>query len=149
MDRSLAETVLLLLGATLVLALLEIGFASGEMVRHMVQATPVAAMTLVAAWGRPAWTRWLLGPPMAFWLLIAICIGLFLAHLPSPIRGAFNPGERAGTAAMAAIGITGFALFPRIKQPFPLWAGALMALASLALQLGAMVLSVQKAIAHI
>jgi hypothetical protein len=145
--RSASETALLALGAALAAILLGIGVASGEMIRHIVQATPIGLLTLLAL-ARPAWTRWLLGPIFAFWLLIAICIGLFLAGLPSPIDGTFNPAERSLTLALAVVSLAALAQFPRIRRPWPLWRGAALAAAALTLQIGALALSLLPGIAH-
>jgi hypothetical protein len=145
--RSKPEIAVLALGAALTATVVGIGAASGEMLRHVVQATPAAVLTLVAL-RRPGWERWLLGPTFAFWLLIAACIGLFLAGLPSPITGTFNPAERALTLTLAVLAVAAFVQFLRIRRPRPMWAGVLFALVALGLQVGALVLSLEAGIAH-
>ncbi len=146
-DLSRPEGLLLAMGAALVATLLGIGLASSEVIRHIVQASPVAALTLVA-WRWPAVARWALAPAFGFWLFIATCIGLFLAHLPSPVSGTFNPAERTLTAALAVVAVTGFSPFPRIRRPLAWPVGCGVAALGLALQIGGFAISLQPAIAH-
>jgi len=146
-DLSRPEGLLLAMGVALAVILLGIGLASGEIVRHIVQATPATALTLLA-WRWPALARWALAPVFGFWLLIAVCIGLFLAHLPSPLSGTFNPAERTLTGGLALVSLTGFSLFPRIQRPLAWPAGLGVAALGLAAQVAALAISLQPAIAH-
>jgi len=147
-NRSRDEGLVALLGAILALILLGIGIASGELVRHIVQATP-AALLAAAAWRWPTYGRWLLGAVFAFWLLIASCIALFLAGLPSPIDGTFNTAERTLTAVLALVAVAGLSLFSGIRRPLRLAPALLAAALALGAQVAALAISLQPSVAHI
>lgn len=147
-ERSGDEIALALAGAALAITLLAIGPASHEMVRHIVQAAPVALATVVAfAW--PALGRWALGPCFAVWLGISLGIWLFILGLPSPFEGIYNFAERALAAMLGVVSLAGFALFPRIRRPMNPGVGLLCAVVALAAQMGAIAFSLRPVIAHI
>jgi hypothetical protein len=142
-----AERVVFYAGCALAVAILAVGPASREVVRHVIQAAPLMLFCVVAA-RRPEVLRWLLGPVMLFWLLIAVLIWLFLLHLARVVTGTFNPMEIAMTFVMGAAAIVGFAYFPRVRRRFPLLRGLALVAFSLALQVGAFAISIQPWVAH-
>jgi hypothetical protein len=142
-----AERVVFYAGCALAIAILAVGPASHEVVRHVIQAAPLMLFCVVAA-RRPVVLRWLLGPIMLFWLMIAVLIWLFLLHVARVVTGTFNPMEIAMTIVMAAASVVGFAYFARVCRRFPLWRGLGLIALSLALQVGAFALSIQPWVAH-
>ena len=142
-----AERVVFYAGCALAIAILAVGPASHEVVRHVIQAAPLMLFCVVAT-RRPAVLRWLLGPVMLFWLMIAVLIWLFLLHIARVVTGTFNPMEIAMTLVMAAASAAGFAYFPRVRRRLPLLRGLALVALSLALQVGAFALSTQPWVAH-
>jgi len=141
------ETAVTLAGAALVLTLVEVGFASGEMIRHAVQASPVVLATLVA-WRRPDLGRWALGPIFLFWLLISIGIWMFLLGLPSPLKGTFNLWERVGAAGLGLASLAGVSVYPRVRRLLAWYWGAAVLLVFAGLQFEAFRISTLPAISH-
>jgi hypothetical protein len=142
-----AERVVFYTGCALAIAILAVGPASHEVVRHVIQATPLMLFCVVAV-RRPPVLRWLLGPVMLFWLLIAVLIWLFLLHVARVITGTFNPIEIAMTIVMGLASVLGLANFARVRRRFPLLAGLGLAALSFALQVGAFAVSIQPWVAH-
>ena len=133
-------------GGALAATLVAIGLASGEMLRHLVQATPVLIASLVA-WRWPAWGRWALAPVFGFWLFVSLAIWFFLLGLSSPVSGHFNLAERTLAGALGVLVLMGFALYPRIRGSVGVWSGLAGAAAFAALQVAAFILSTRPEIA--
>jgi hypothetical protein len=144
---SSAENRVLTAGIALALAILLVGPASHEVVRHCLQAAPLMACC-VAAIRWPGLLRWLLAPFLLFWLLIAVLIWLFLLHVANIVTGTFNPIEIAMTIAMGAASVFGLACFPTVRRRYPLLPGLGAAAIALALQIGAFAISLEPWVAH-
>ena len=83
-----------------------VGLASGLIIRHVVQTAPVW-LGVVFGFRRSPAARWITLPMFLFWLLLMALIWLFLAGLPSPVSGHFNPGEIAMTIVVGGASIAG------------------------------------------
>ena len=141
------ERLSFLAGCALAVAILAVGPASHEVVRHVIQAAPLMLFCVVAV-RRPATLRWLFGPILLFWLFIAVAIWLFLLHIARIVSGTFSPVEIALTIVMGAASVAGLAAFPTIRRRFHLAGGVGLAVLSLALQVGAFAVSIQPWVAH-
>jgi hypothetical protein len=145
--QSRPETLLIIAGATLALALLAVGVASREVVRHVIQAAPLMAFCVMGA-REPSLLRWLLAPVFLFWLLICVLIWLFLLHIARIASGTFSPAEIALTLVMGAASIVGLSLFRRARRPLTLLRGLGVAFLALALQVGAFAVSTRPWVAR-
>lgn len=88
-------------------ALLIIGVASHEVVRHVMQGLPIAgagALTLLNA--RAA--KWVALATLLFWVGIAVVVWLFLLHIANIASGTYSPAEIAMTFVIAASGLYGW-----------------------------------------
>ena len=144
---SSAEQVVFYAGCALAIAILAVGPASHEVVRHVIQAAPLMFFCVVGV-REPATLRWLLGPVMLFWLTIAVLIWLFLLHIARVVTGTFSPAEIALTLAMGAASLVGLANVGRVRRRFPILHGLGLIALSLALQVGAFALSTQPWVAR-
>jgi hypothetical protein len=144
---SVAESRVLFAGAALALAILAVGPASHEVVRHLIQAAPLMLACLIGA-RRPEVLRWMLAPFFLFWLLIAVLIWLFLLHVARILTGTFSPPEIALTVVMAVSAASGLAMFLNVRRRLPVVVGLGVFALALAAQFGAFALSIQPWVAH-
>jgi len=116
------------------------------MIRHAVQVLPVLAAGLVVVL-RLAWSRFAAMPVFAFWLFIMLLIWLFLLGLASVVTGRFSPAEVGLTVVIGMACVAGLGATARAPTRSH-WRSGVTALLSFgALQVGAMWLSLQPALA--
>jgi len=83
-----------------------VGVISGTVVRHVIQAVPIAfALALLAL--RPASGANAALPIFAFWTGISFLIWLFLLGISEFARGRYSTGEVILTCCMAALSVAG------------------------------------------
>jgi len=128
------------------MALLLVGVVSGTIVRHLVQVLPVLVAALVVLF-RPSWSGFAAAPVFAFWLFIMLLIWLYLLGLATVVSGHFTPVEIGLTVVIGLASCLGLGASLRRTRVANWRAGAAVFLMSGALQVGAMWLSLQPAIA--
>ncbi|OFW07061.1 MAG: hypothetical protein A3H96_13655 [Acidobacteria bacterium RIFCSPLOWO2_02_FULL_67_36] len=131
---------------TVLVALLLVGLASGTIIRHAVQVVPVLLATVVVV-ARPAWSRFAAMPVFAFWLFIMLLIWSYLLGLANVITGQFTPAEVGLTVVIGLACVAGLAASARETRRSPVWACVAAFVIFGALQVGAMWLSLQPALA--
>jgi hypothetical protein len=131
---------------TVLVALLLVGLVSGTIIRHAVQVLPVLVASLAVV-VRPAWSRFAAIPVFAFWLFIMLLIWLYLLGLASVVSGQFTPAEVGLTVVIGLACVVGLAASARKTTRSNWWAGVAAFLIFGALQVGAMWLSLQPALA--
>ena len=131
---------------TVLVSLLLVGLVSGTMIRHAVQVLPVLAAGLVVVL-RLAWSRFAAMPVFAFWLFITILIWLYLLGLASVVTGRFSPAEVGLTVVIGMACVAGLGATARGPTRSHWRAGVAAFLLFGALQVGAMWLSLQPALA--
>jgi hypothetical protein len=131
---------------TVVVALLLVGLVSGTIWRHVVQVLPVFVAGLVAM-RRPGWSRFAAMPVFVFWLFIMLLIWLYLLGLANVITGKFTPPEVVLTAVVGIACVVGLGASVRRSAPSRWWTGLAAFVVFGALQVGAMWLSLQPALA--
>lgn len=131
---------------TVLVALLLVGLASGTIIRHAVQGLPalLAAVVMVV---QPAWARVAAMPVFVFWLFIMLLIWLYLLGLANVITGQFTPAEIGLTIVIGVASAVGLVTLARETRRKPVWAGVAAVVGFGALQVGAMWLSLQPALA--
>jgi hypothetical protein len=127
-------------------ALLLVGLVSGTIIRHAVQVLPVLVASLVVVL-RAAWSRFAAMPVFAFWLFIMLLIWLYLLDLARVITGQFSPAEIGLTVVIGIACVVGLGATAREPTRSQWWAGVAAFLLFGALQVGAMWLSLQPALA--
>jgi len=132
----------------ILVALLLIGLVSGTIIRHTVQVAPVLAASFVVI-RRPPWGRLAALPIFCFWLFIMLLIWLYLLGLASVITGDFTVAEIVLTIAIGVACVVGLRASARSSSSTRsgLWSGVAAFLVFGALQIGAMWLSLQPALA--
>lgn len=131
---------------TVLVGLLLVGLVSGTIIRHAVQVLPVLVASLVVVL-RPAWSRFAAIPIFAFWLFIMLLIWLYLLGLASVVTGQFTPPEVGLTVVIGFACVVGLGASARTSTRSNWWAGVAAFLMFGALQVGAMWLSLQPALA--
>jgi hypothetical protein len=134
-------------GSALAVTLVATGFASHEMLRHLVQGTPVLAAALVA-WRWPEFGRWALTPVFLFWLYFSLAIWFFLVGWPSPVTGHFNTAERICAGLLGVFPAIGFSLFFWQRRSVRFWLGLGVAALFGGAQIWAFILSTAPEIAN-
>jgi hypothetical protein len=129
---------------TVVIALLLVGVVSGTILRHAVQVTPALVATVVVV-RQPVWSRFAAIAVFAFWLLIMLLIWLYLLGLANVITGRFTLVEVILTIVIGLACVAGLAV--TVGRPVR-WSGLFACVMSGALQVGAMWLSLQPALAN-
>lgn len=132
---------------TVLVALLLVGVVSGTMLRHAVQVLPVLAAIVVVVAQR-AWSRWAARPVFAFWLLIMVLIWLHLLGLANVVTGKFTHTEVILTVVIGLACVVGSAATARKTTRSAGWSGVIAFLIFGVLQVGAMWLSLQPALAN-
>lgn len=100
--------------AAIIAALLVIGVASYEVIRHVIQALPAFAAALFAFAGARS-SKWMALPVFVVWLVIPILIWLFLLGVSKIANGTYSPVEIAMTIVLAlasTIGLIRIAVHP-------------------------------------
>lgn len=139
---SQSQRILVIGLAGVILGLIGVGFASGTIVRHLIQVLPVVVVAVAAIRGG-AWAPLGAMAVLVFWFLIMLAIWLWLLGLANVASGRFTPSEIVLTVIIGGscgLGMVG-AIFcrPRLR-----WSTAVSALvAAGALQVAAMWLSLQ------
>ncbi len=95
-----------ILAAVAITALIVVGIASGEIVRHVIQTLPFWPAVVLGLRGSPA-ARWAGLPVFVFWLAIMTLIWLFLLGIANIANGAYGPVEIAMTAIVGIASIVG------------------------------------------
>ena len=131
---------------TVLVALLLVGLVSGTIIRHVVQVLPVL-LAIVVIVVQPAWGRCAAMPVFVFWLFIMLLIWLYLLGLANVINGQFTPAEVALTIVIGLASVIGLAVSVRQTRRTPVWGGVATFVIFGALQVGAMWLSLQPALA--
>ena len=138
--------VLLACGLAVIAALLVVGVASREIVRHLLQTAPVW-IAVVLAWRGSRLVRWAAVPVFAFWLFIMTLIWLFLLGIARIANGHYSPTEIAmtlvvGFACLVGLGVS---LQSSARTSWPAALGVLAVTATL--QVAAMAVSLRPPIA--
>lgn len=131
---------------TVLVALLLVGLVSGTIIRHAVQILPVIAATVVIV-AQPSWGRFAAIPVFAFWFLIMLLIWLYLLGLANVITGQFAPAEIGLTIVIGLASAVGLVTSASATKRTLMWAGVAAFVVFGALQVGAMWLSLQPALA--
>lgn len=132
---------------TVLVGLLIVGLVSGTPIRHAVQVLPVLVASLVVV-RRPAWSRFAALSVLAFWLFIMLLIWLYLLGLANVITGQFTSAEVGLTVVIGLACVAGLAASAPKTTRSAGWAGVAAFLMFGALQVGAMWLSLQPALAN-
>ena len=132
----------------IVLALvLGVGIVSQGILRHLVQTAPLWP-AIILGFRRNELSKWCALPALVFWLLVMICIWLFLLGWARIVTGTFTPVEIAMTIVCGIAAAAGIASGLRQRTATrPLRAVALLTLFAL-LQLIAFRLSLLPGISH-
>jgi hypothetical protein len=142
-----AEWVLAAALIAVVVALMLVGVVSGTPVRHAIQIVP-GLVVLGLALGRFRCARFAALAVFLFWLFIMALIWLYLLGIADVISGHFTRGEVALTLVIGLGSAMGLVAASRIRDSSR-WPGRLAAFAATAaLQVGAMWLSLQPAVAN-
>jgi len=131
---------------TVLVSLLLVGLVSGTILRHAVQVLPVLGAGLVVVL-RLAWSRFAAMPVFAFWLFITILIWLYLLGLANVVTGQFSPAEVGLTVVIGMACVAGLGATARAPTRSHWRSGVTAFLSFGALQVGAMWLSLQPALA--
>jgi hypothetical protein len=130
-----------------VVALLLVGVISGTLLRHAVQVVPLLA-AMLAVTLRPAWGRFAALPVLLFWLLLMLLVWLYLLGWQSFFTGTFSPVEVGLTVVIGLACAVGVAAAARDSTGPAWWAGVAAFVLFGGLQVAAMWLSFQPAIAN-
>jgi hypothetical protein len=134
-----------LIGVTL--SLLVVGAESRTILRHFIQVTPVGIASVVVA-GEVRWGTSAAAAAFVFWLAIMTFIWLYLLGIARIVSGDFTAIEIVVTVIIGVSCVTGLAPWIRAPRVANFVAGAAAFALTLALQVGAMWLSLQPAFAH-
>jgi hypothetical protein len=126
-------------------ALMVVGIESGLVIRHIVQIVPIVG-ALAVSLRQPRWAAYAAIPMFAIWLLVSGLIWSFLLGISRVLTGEFTPVEIACTIVMGASGLLGITASLVAARPFQARHLATVLL-GFALQVAAVVISVQPAIA--
>jgi hypothetical protein len=128
-------------------ALLVVGTASHEVLRHFLQTSPLW-IAIVLGIRRSAAAKWAALPCLFFWLFVMIVIWLFLLGWTRIITGTFSPIEIAMTLVVGAASLVGIWIALTIRSRIrPSWAAVTFLLVAV-LQFAALRLSLLPSIAH-
>jgi hypothetical protein len=131
-----------------ILGLLVVGLVSGTLVRHVIQIVPaVAALILVIR--RVPWALYAALSVFVVWLLVMVAIWLYLLGVARIITGRFSTAEIALTLVIGASCVFGLAQVIRAQSTSSRAIRAAAAITFAGLQIGALWLSLQPAIASI
>jgi hypothetical protein len=131
----------------LLLGLLAVGLVSHTPLRHLVQALPGGVVLALLA-ARVPWAAAAALPVCIFWLAIMTLIWLFLLGLASVITGRFSPAEIAITLLIGACGAAGTVTSLRVRPRPSIPARLIAFVCSAIMQVAAMWLSLQPALAQ-
>ena len=132
----------------IVLALvLGVGIVSQGILRHLVQTAPFWP-AIILGFRRSGLAKWCALPAFLFWLLVMICIWLFLLGWARIVSGTFTPVEIAMTIVCGLASVVGIGSTLRQRAATkPLTAAALLTLFAL-LQIAAFRISLLPGISH-
>lgn len=130
-----------------IVSLLLVGIVSGTPLRHVVQVLPACLMAS-AAWRGLAWSRAGALPIFLIWLFLMILIWLYLLGIAKVISGTFSATEIALTIAIIIAVVVGIITVFRGRQTTA-WPARLLAFVTMAvMQVAALWLSFQPAVAR-
>lgn len=128
-------------------ALLVVGAASSEVIRHIVQTSPLC-IVIVLGVRRSVWSKWAALPCFGFWFLLMTAIWLFLLGWARVVTGTFSPTEIAMTVIVGLASLVGIIGALGMRSGVRPSSATATVLVVAALQLAAVRLSLLPAIAH-
>ena len=141
-----ADTLVLALVA-LIICLIVVGYESGTLARHAVQACP-AVLALLLAWTRHSWGSAASLPVFLFWMAVSVLIWLHQLKIAHVITGKFTLTEIIITVIIFIAGLAGSDTSWRGARPMKGAGRLLLFLLFAALQWGALLLSSQPQFTH-
>ena len=131
----------------LIVSLIVVGYESGTLLRHAIQACP-AAIALLLAWTRHSWGAAASLPIFLFWLAISVLIWLHQLKIAHVITGRFTLTEIIITVVIAITCLAGSDSSWRSARPTKTPGRLFLFLLFAALQFGALQLAMQPQFAH-
>jgi hypothetical protein len=128
-------------------ALYVVGFVVHEIVRHVIQTSPIWIAVIMGLRGQGL-VKWVAIPFLFFWGAISVLIWLFLLGWAHIVGGTYSPPEIAMTIVMAAAGALGLFTALRMKSASSPVAAILAFVTAAALQWVVFTISFQPAFAH-
>lgn len=126
--------------ATATIALIVVGFVSGEIARHVLQTLPLWPATVLGLAGSVR-AKWAGLPVFVFWFAIMALIWAFLLGLSTVASGTYSPVEIAMTVVVGVAALVGLLAAQFGERGTVKW--LLFSLILFALQVGAMALSLR------
>lgn len=116
----------------MIIGLWIVGVASGEILRHLIQTSPIW-IGVVLGFRNSQWTKSAALPFFIFWFAIMTLIWLFLLGWSRIVRGHYSPTEIAMTIVIGAAALVGIIFCARMKTPIKfIQAAAVFVLTALA-----------------
>ena len=131
----------------MIAALLVVGAVSHEVLRHIVQTSPLWIPTVLGI-RRSASTKWVAVPCFVFWLLLMTAIWLYLLGWAQIVSGTFSPTEIAMTLVVGLASIAGIIKAVGMSSGVRAWSALVTVLLVAVFQVAVVRLSFLPQIAH-